>query len=285
MTGQRIGILHPGEMGIFLAASAQKSGRQVAWASEGRSSASKDRAARYELRDAQTVAGLCAECSVVVSICPPHAAEEVARQVTESGFSGLYLDANAISPRRAVRIGEHMAKAGITFVDGGIIGGPSREPDRTWLYLSGPRADEIADCFSAGPLKTRVLGEVAGTASALKMCYAAYTKGTTALIAGILAAADHLGVRDVLYQQWSQEDPNFAAQAEQRVRNVTPKAWRFVSEMDEIAATFRDAEMPGEFHAAAANIYSRLARFKDMRTIPPIEDVLRALSDRHSQFE
>lgn len=277
MTQQRIGILHPGEMGISIAASAQKSGHGVAWASEGRSSATCERAAKYQLHDTRTVANLCAECSILISICPPDAAEIVAHQVVASGFGGLYLDANAISPQRAVRIGGAMLQAGIAFVDGGIIGGPAWEPDRTWLYLSGPRAEEIAACFSGGLLRTHVLGAPIGRASALKMCYAAYTKGTTALLCAILAAAEQLDVRAALSEQWDRDDPHWAEQTEQRVRKVTGKAWRFAGEMDEIAATFREAGLPGDFHAAAAIVYRRLARFKEARTTPTLDEVLSAL--------
>jgi 3-hydroxyisobutyrate dehydrogenase-like beta-hydroxyacid dehydrogenase len=277
MTAQQIGILHPGAMGISIAVSAQKSGHQVYWASEGRSPATRDRAARFELRDAHTVAELCATCSMIVSVCPPHAAETVASDVVACGFNGLYLDANAIAPQRAVRIGEMMVQAGIAFVDGGIIGGPAWQPDSTWLYLSGPRADAVAACFSAGPLETRVLGATIGTASSLKMCFAAYTKGTTALLCAILATADQLGVREALEQQWTRDDADFAAEATKRVRQVTAKAWRFAGEMEEIAATFSAAGLPGDFHAAAANVYRRLAGFKDAATTPAIEDVLEAL--------
>jgi 3-hydroxyisobutyrate dehydrogenase-like beta-hydroxyacid dehydrogenase len=274
---QRIGILYPGEMGISIAASAQNGGHQVYWASEGRSAATHARAAKFGLRDTHMAANLCAECSILVSVCPPHAAETVADQVLASGFTGLYLDANAISPQRARQIDRAMAKAGVTFVDGGIIGGPAWEPGRTWLYLAGPRADDIAACFAAGPLETHVLGATIGTASALKMCYAAYTKGTTALLCAILAAAEHLNVREALQQHWAHDDPAFPEHVAQRVRQVTAKAWRFAGEMEEIAATFDDAGMPGDFHAAAAVIYRRLAQFKDAPTTPALEAVLAAL--------
>src|SRR6266487_3735599 len=157
------------------------------------------------------------------------------------------------------------------------LAGLPGSPDSTWLYLSGPRADEIAACFSAGPLATRVLGATIGTASALKMCFAAYTKGTTALLCAILATAENLGVREALEQQWEHDGQGFAEQVSQRVRRVTAKAWRFAGEMEEIATTFRDAGMPGEFHAAAAIIYRRLAQFKDSQTTPSLEEVLGAL--------
>ncbi len=277
MNPQRIGILHPGEMGISIAASAQKGGQSVFWASEGRSNATRERAAKYQLQDTRTVANLCAECSILISVCPPDAAETVAHQIVACRFAGLYLDANAISPQRAVRIGNTMAEAGITFIDGGIIGGPAWEPGRTWLYLSGPRAGEVADCFSAGPLRTRVLGPAIGKASAVKMCYAAYTKGTTALLSASLAAAEQLDVREALYEQWNMEAPGSAEQNAQRVRKVTAKAWRFAGEMDEIADTFRAAGLPGDFHSAAAVLYHRLASFKEARTLPTLEEVLGAL--------
>ena len=279
MTIQRIGIVHPGEMGISIAAATQKTGHLVYWASEGRSAQTRERAAKFELRDVQTLANLCATCSLIVSVCPPHAADAVAQQVLAHALTGLYLEANAIAPQRAVRMSQAMTAAGITFVDGGIIGGPAWTPGATCLYLSGPRADEIAACFSAGPVETRVMGVEAGQASALKMCYAAYTKGTTALLCAILAAAERLGVREELYRRWSQEDADFAEQVVQRTRQVTAKAWRFVGEMEEIAATFREVGLPGEFHVAAALLYRRLAPFKTARGTPALEEVLAALCE------
>jgi 3-hydroxyisobutyrate dehydrogenase-like beta-hydroxyacid dehydrogenase len=184
MPTETIGIIHPGAMGISVAASALRSGQQVCYASEGRSDATRARAAEQDLRDLGTMAALCAECSIIISVCPPHAAEDVAGQVISQGFKGLYLDANAISPQKAERIGNLLAEAGISVVDGGIIGGPAWTPGETWLYLSGKDARRVADCFSAGPLEVSLIGPEIGKASALKMCYAAYSKGTTALLTG-----------------------------------------------------------------------------------------------------
>jgi 3-hydroxyisobutyrate dehydrogenase-like beta-hydroxyacid dehydrogenase len=277
MPPRDIGILHPGTMGISIAAAAQRNGHNVHWASAGRSAATHQRAAQQSLRDDRSLAELCARCSLIVSVCPPHAAEVVAGEVCAQGFTGLFVDANAIAPQRALHIGAILAQAGASFVDGGIIGGPAWEPGRTWLYLSGPRAGEVAACFVDGPLGTRILGTEIGPASALKMCYAAYSKGTTALLGAILAAAENLDVRAALEVVWDQDDPTFSARAVQRVRRATAKAWRFVGEMDEIAATFRAAGLPGEFHAAAAEVFRRLADFKDAPELPQLEAVLDAL--------
>jgi 3-hydroxyisobutyrate dehydrogenase-like beta-hydroxyacid dehydrogenase len=278
MSQRKIGILHPGDMGVSIAASAKASGNTVYWASEGRSEPTRERAEKAGLVDVGTLSAICKTCSVILSVCPPHAAEDVAIDVLGYGFKGLYLDANAISPERTCRIGQRVSDAGAMFVDGGIIGGPAWEPG-TWLYLSGPGATaaKIAGCFTAGPLETAVIGETIGKASALKMCYAAYTKGTSALLSAILATAETLGVREELETQWSRGGSDFAERTQQRVRRVSAKAWRFVGEMDEIAVTFRSAGLPGGFHEAAAEIYRSMEGLEKSATVPPLEQVLGAL--------
>lgn len=264
----RIGILHPGAMGISVAASALNSGHTVFWASEGRSAETAERARALPLTELATVSELCAQSNLILSVCPPHAAEDVAAQVVANAFHGLYCDANAISPERSRRIGAMLSRAGIDFVDGGIIGVPAKKRGETWLYLSGARAAQVASCFSAGPLETQVIGDEIGKASALKMCYAAFTKGTTALLCAVLGAAESLNVRTELYEQWTRDDPNIVARNETRVRNTPAKAWRFEGEMREIADTFEAAGMPGGFHRAAAEVYHRIAPLRD--AAPPV---------------
>jgi 3-hydroxyisobutyrate dehydrogenase-like beta-hydroxyacid dehydrogenase len=276
---ETVGILHPGEMGVSVAASAQNSGHTVAWASEGRSRQTYERAKHQSLVDVLSLEALCQICTVVISVCPPHAAEEVAKQVLEQNFKGIFVDANAVAPQRVIRISEAMAQKGIDCVDGGIIGGPAWEANTTWLYLSGKEAGRVANCFSAGPLQAEVIGEEIGKASALKMCYAAYTKGTTALLCAILGTAENQGVRGELARQWSRDDPNFPEKAVERTRRVTAKAWRFTGEMEEVAATFEEAGLPGGFHHAAAEVYRRLADFKGRATTPSLLEVLSALLD------
>jgi 3-hydroxyisobutyrate dehydrogenase-like beta-hydroxyacid dehydrogenase len=201
--------------------------------------------------------------------------------VIEHGFKGYYLDANAISPQRASKVNQMMETNGIHFIDGGIIGGPAWTPKETWLYLSGKNAKVIADLFSKGPLETKIIGDEPGKASALKMCYAAYSKGTTALLTGILAAAESLGVRDELYQQWAMDDSEFVKQAEGRAKRVTAKAWRFEGEMHEIASTFQEAGLPTGFHEAAAEIYHRLAGYKDSSPPLTVDEVLSVLLEKN----
>jgi len=273
----KIGILHPGEMGVSVAASAINSGHQVYWTSQGRGEKTRHRAEKHGLIELEALAKFCQTCEIIISICPPHAAEDVAYSVVEAEFKGIYLDANAISPQRSIRIGQLLEAKSIQYVDGGIIGGPAWNPKETSLYLSGQYANVIAECFSKGPLETKIMGEEIGQASALKMCYAAYSKGTTALLAAILATAESFRVRKDLYEQWNMDEPEFVEQVNRRVTRVTAKAWRFEGEMYEIAATFQEAGLPNGFHIAAAEIYQQMANFKNSADVPDLEAVLRTL--------
>jgi 3-hydroxyisobutyrate dehydrogenase-like beta-hydroxyacid dehydrogenase len=272
MAGHRIGILHPGQMGIVVALSAQNSGNEVFWASEDRSAATKKRASEAGLANAGTLAKLCELCPVMVSVCPPEFAEEIAEQVARLSYHGVYVDANAVSVERVQRMARRLQGGGARFVDGGIIGPPAMTRNRTWLYLAGEYAAEIAPYFSSGPIEVEVLAGGIGRASALKMCFAAYSKGSIALACSVLAAAQRLNVLDDLKRQWGRSGPSLE-KLESEISGAAPKAWRFSSEMHEIAATFQSAGLPPEFHRAAAEIFRRLEDFKDSER-PCVKDVL-----------
>ena len=273
----KIGIQHPGEMGVSIGASALRGGHEVFWIPNDRSAKTRSRAQKHALIEVESLSALCRTCEIIISICPPHAAEAVSDRTIANGFRGIYLDANAISPERAIKMSEKMELNGIHFVDGGIIGGPAWETKATWLYLSGKDANKIADCFSNGPLETKIIGDKPGKASALKMCYAAHSKGTTALLCAVLGTAESLGVRAELYQHWDIDEKDYSDQANRRVMRATARAWRFEAEMREIESTFRAAGIPDGFHAASAEIYHRMADFKDASQQPELDDVLRAL--------
>jgi 3-hydroxyisobutyrate dehydrogenase-like beta-hydroxyacid dehydrogenase len=230
-----VGLLNPGEMGAVVGACA---GGEVVWASEGRSAASRARAA--EFRDVSTAAALVAEADVILSICPPHAAVDVARAC--AAFTGIYVDANAISPQRA----QEVAALQPRFVDGGIVGGPPTEPGTT-LYLSGDEAETVAGLFAGSPLATRVVVN----ASAVKMAYAAWSKGTTAMLLAIRDVARANGVED----EWRLAAPELAEQLPRAEGAKAKKGWRWIGEMEEIADTFAAAGQPEGFHRAAAEVY------------------------------
>ncbi|MFZ8928753.1 MAG: DUF1932 domain-containing protein [Pseudohongiellaceae bacterium] len=270
----KIGILHPGEMGAAIAASACNSGMDVYWCSEGRSAATLERANSLGLNALPSLQSLCDTCDLLISVCPPHAALELAELVMACNFQGIYADVNAVSPTTVTTIASKLEKAGIEVVDGGIIGLPPVTRGTTWLYLSGKTAATVMDCFDAGPLETEVLSDRIGQASGLKICFAANSKGKAALHTAILAAADNMGVRDALENQWDIFNPGFTAKSHGRIRQVARKSWRFTGEMKEIAATLESNGLPREFFDAAAEIYERQITFKDVEKEPAIEAIL-----------
>jgi len=270
-----VGLLNPGAMGASIGAAALTNVDEVLWTSEGRSDATRIRAEKAGLTDASSFAGLVNDSELILSVCPPASALSLANQVFSHGFKGTYVDCNAIAPEQTRAIAELASHKGARLVDGGIIGGPAwRATAGTRLWLSGPDISEVAALFERSPLLIGVAGCDIGAASALKMCFAAFTKGSTALLAAVLAVADKEGVGDVLAEQWGEA---FTHKTKQQVSTNSAKAWRFAGEMEQIAATFDSAGLPGGFHEAAAEVFYRLSDFKDWQSEPAFEDLLQAL--------
>jgi 3-hydroxyisobutyrate dehydrogenase-like beta-hydroxyacid dehydrogenase len=274
MTGSRatVGLLHPGEMGTTVGATVVAGGARVVWASEGRSPATQARAREVGLEEVGSLAALVRTSQVILSVVPPHGALDLARAIAALGFRGRYVDANAVAPETTRQIGRVVEAAGAQFVDGGIIGPPARRRGTTRLYLSGPAALEIAALFAAGPLEAVALNAPAGAASAVKVAYAGWNKGSQALLAAIRAFAIAEGVDAALLAEWKISKPDVPALSERAFSDNLRKAWRFVGEMDEIAASFARVGLPSGFHAAAREIYQRLAEYKDATTPPPTEE-------------
>lgn len=217
------------------------------------------------------------ECELIISICPPEAAREVARQV--SGFQGVYLDANAIAPTTAREVATLIEAGGGSYLDGGIIGGPPGARSRgTRLYLSGPDAPRISQLFSGTAVDARVLSNDPTAASALKMCFAAWTKGTMALLLDIRALAETLGETDALLAEWEGSMPDLKDRSLSAAQQAVTKGWRWRVEMDEIAKTFRDADLPDGFHQAASEIYGALIRDVEAPIAPStLDEVIKSL--------
>jgi 3-hydroxyisobutyrate dehydrogenase-like beta-hydroxyacid dehydrogenase len=253
-----IGLLHPGEMGAAVGRCLTGRGQQVLWASEGRGPDTAARAAAAGLSDAGTVAALAARAEVIISVCPPHAALDVAWAV--HGFGGLYVDANAVSPGTAREVARLICESGGRYVDGGIIGPPPDQPSATRLYLSGADAEQVAALFAGTPLDARVISGSATAASAVKMAYAGWTKGTAALLLSVRALAREQGVEEALLAEWALSQPGLDARSAGAARSAAAKGWRWVGEMEEIAATMSAAGLPDGFHQAAAEIFRRSPR-------------------------
>jgi 3-hydroxyisobutyrate dehydrogenase-like beta-hydroxyacid dehydrogenase len=261
MADGAVGLLHPGEMGAALGATLRGRGTTVLWASEGRSEATARRAQAAGLEDAGSVGDLVGRADLVLSVCPPHAALDVAAQV--AGGGGLYVDANAVSPDTARHVADVVEAGGARFVDGGIVGPPPGDGRTTRLYLSGADAATVAALFEGTAVEARVVSGLVGAASATKMTYAAWTKGTAALLLAIRALARAEDVERVLLEEWSESQPELPDGSLRAARSAAAKGWRWVGEMEEIAATFAAAGLPDGFHRAAADVYRASPRLDE----------------------
>jgi 3-hydroxyisobutyrate dehydrogenase-like beta-hydroxyacid dehydrogenase len=269
-----VGLLHPGEMGAALGARLVAAGVEVLWDGTGRREPSRLRAREAGLVETFDLADLVERATVVVSICPPANALVVATSVAECGFDGLYVDANAVSPATARRVA---VACRTHFVDADVIGGPPRAgtaaASATTVYASGERAAEVVALLGASGVRSVDLGADPVAASALKMCYAAWSKGSWALLAAAAGAARRLGVEDALRDEWSHSQPGLVERLERGAAGNAPKAWRFSAELAEIATTMRDAGLPGGFGDAASELYGRLAAYRD-EPPPSIDELL-----------
>jgi len=263
-------------MGAAIGACLLSRGLRVVWASAGRGAQTRSRASASGIEDLGPLERALGVADAVISVCPPHGALALARQVAAAGFRGIYVDANAISPATARAVGNAVEAAGASFVDGGIIGPPPAQSGRSRIYLSGAKAGEIVALFAGTPMEAIALEAPAGAASALKACYAAWTKGATALLAAIRALAGHEGVEAALLAEWKLSQPELEKRSE-AVTVQARKAWRWIGEMEEIAASFEAAGLPGGFHLAAAEIYRGLEAFKGRAKPPALSEIIEAL--------
>jgi hypothetical protein len=189
----------------------------------------------------------------------------------------VFVDANAISPATAQEVAKIVTAAGASYVDGGIIGPPPSAAGRARLYVSGARAAEIRDLFGGTRLDARVIDGGPAAASALKMAYAAWTKGTAALILAVRGLANAAGVADTLLAEWEVSQPGLADQSAAAAAAAAAKGWRWAGEMEEIAASMAAAGLPRGFHDAAAEIFRRFPRAAappDERTVGSVLDAL-----------
>jgi len=254
-----VGLLHPGEMGAAVGGCLVSVGHEVLWDPAGRSRATTGRALAAELTGVK-FDRLVAQSSVILSICPPHVALDVANQVATAGYTGLYVDANAISVGTAEQVAAIVTAAGASYVDGGIIGQPPEVIGHTRLYLSGPQANEVRSLFNRSRLDARIAEGPLYAASTVKMAYAAWTKGSSALLLAARALARAGGVERTLLAEWQLSQPNLTAQSERSATAAAAKGWRWAGEMEEIAASMSAAGLPDGFHEAAAEVYDRASR-------------------------
>ena len=283
-----VGIVSPGAMGSAVGAAYRAGGARVVSTLAGRSERTRSLAEQAGLELLDDVDAVVAAADLVLSIAPPDQARSIAADLAASaertGARPLVSDWNAVSPSTAREVAGIVAAAGLEFVDGSISGGPPRADYRTRVYVSGPRAPELAEAAPAW-LDVRAVGAEVGLASAVKMCTASVYKGYTALLTHALVTAHANGV---LAEVLDDLHDSFPAQIDRAARLLavsTTKAGRYVGEMREIADTQASAGLTPALFEAMAEVYGHLAETdlgaaapESIAPEPPLEEVLEGLA-------
>ena len=253
----RIAVFHPGAMGSQLAAQLVAAGHEVHWVPEGRSEASVARAEAAGLIGTP-FADAVGSAEVVLCSCAPQGAVDIAREVGATGFSGIYIEANPLSPKSLQEAEAAVPEA--TFVDAGVIGPPpTGDPSPTHLVLSGLAAQQAAELWAGTAATTMVVGDQVGAASAAKSAFALYNKGKSALAVLAFELAAKHGVTEVLQAQAVRQDGKALEDPElpERLKSV---AWRWGPEFDELAATLDEAGLEGDAARALRQVWTRLSQ-------------------------
>ncbi|MCY0944247.1 NAD(P)-dependent oxidoreductase [Streptomyces antarcticus] len=266
-------LLHPGAMGAAVAAQAVKAGHEVLWVPEGRSDATHRRAKEVGATACDSLDEALERSEIVLSICPPQAAEDVATTVADHAFAGVYVDANAINPQRMQRIAEEI-RPGAMVLDGAIFGPPPGGQRAARLYLAGEAqaVDTVQPVFKDTALHVRRASGSVGSASALKMAFASYQKAARTLAGVAHALADAHGVGDELTAEAQVMASNILADPGY-LPSVAARAWRWAPEMEDIAVTLRAAGLPADMAEAAVVVMSRWEGDKDQYNLE-LTDVL-----------
>ncbi len=269
-----VGILSPGDMGHIVGAVLRGHGVRMLTCLDGRSARTRALAAEAGIEDVPTVEDLVVAADIVLCILVPAEATGVAQRVASAiratGADLLYADCNAIAPQTVRTIGETIIGAGGRFADVGIIGGPPKQPG-TRFYASGPGAADFVALNDYG-LDVRVLDGSVGKASGLKMCYGALTKGLQALGTELLVAAKLMGLEETLRAEQEQSTPDVLSWLQRAVPTMPPKAYRWVGEMEEIAATFASLGMTPNIFQGAADLYQFIAETPIGKESPETRD-------------
>jgi 3-hydroxyisobutyrate dehydrogenase-like beta-hydroxyacid dehydrogenase len=266
-------LLHPGAMGASIGSVLIQNGHTVLWVPEERSQTTKQRAADAGLEESEFRTGLN-RADIIISVTPPGVAVSVAAAVADEGFDGVYVDMNAVAPQSATQ----MAALFPQFVDGGIVGPPAWERGTTRLGLSGPRTTEVESLFAGSTIETIYLGPEIGKASAFKVGFAAWTKGSGALLLLVCAYARSQGVENELFQEWERRGMGMETQTTTVAQQMGPKSWRFGDEMREISYAMEAAGLGTGLFKHAGATFDRLAHLKNATDQPPTrEEVIRDL--------
>jgi 3-hydroxyisobutyrate dehydrogenase-like beta-hydroxyacid dehydrogenase len=289
MKAKTVGIMSPGDMGSAIGRVLSDSGLDVITCLEGRGKLSRVRAQEAGIRDVKSLDELVRESDLILSVLVPARALPLANLIAEAvrrtGSHPAYADLNAIAPQTVTKINAVLIGAGLTFIDGGIIGAPPMAGKaNTRIYCSGPDTTPLESLSDSG-LDIRRVGPDIGQASGLKMVYAASTKGITALWTELLVASRALGLEEALMAEFKMSGTNIAEVLRGRIPSMPRRARRWVGEMEEIATTFEDVGLTPRMLQGAADVYrlvgeTPLADQTSREPDPSADRILEVLNSR-----
>ena len=255
-------VIAAGEMGAGIGKRLTERGARVLTSLKGRGSGSALRAQQAGMIPIDDDAELVAQATLILSVVPPGQAialaERFAPALAKASHKPVYIDCNAVAPATAKRIGEVLAGTNCRYVDGGIVGPPPGPNMNPTLYVSGPFANDARKLSDYG-LKVRPVEGGIGSASALKMSYAGITKGLQAIGAAMILGASRAGCAEALKQELSESQPQVLASLSRSLPRMFPKAYRWVAEMEEIAAFLGNDTASRDMYLGMARLYERIA--------------------------
>ena len=257
-----VAIVAAGNMGAGIARRLVENGVSVLTLLNGRSAATRERATAAGMQPASLDAVM--EADLLLSIVPPANAlafaEQTAFALKSARRKPVFADCNAVSPATVRHIHAVVAATGAEFVDAGIIGFPPEPGGKgPHIYASGESAPKLAVLSQYG-LDMRVLNSPVGGASALKMAFAGISKGTIAIVAAMILAAERSGSAEALRQELSESEQSLLKTMSTRIpRSMFPKAWRWVAEMQEIAEFAKEDAAAHDSWMGISKLYDRIA--------------------------
>jgi len=277
---ETIGIVGPGDMGHNVGRTLrEEAGLRVVTALDGRSTTSRERAARAKIEDVGDLASFVREADLILSIMPPTQAAAFARAISlaleETGEVTPFAECNPLAPQNVQAIAASF-KADAPFVDAGIVVlPPGTSAMATRFYVSGPHRD-LLEPINCESVVVKPAGEALGAASAVKMCYAALNKGTVTLRTAVLVAAVQLGVGEVFQAEVAASQKGHW----EAMNKVIPwYAKDSIRQMVEIQKTFAAVGVTPNFHKGAEELYDLLARTPLTEETRETEDRSRSLDE------
>jgi len=287
MSIRTVAVLSPGDMGHAVGRVLKENGLRVVTCLSGRSDRTKELARHANIENLPTLEDLIDQSDLILSVVVPSEAINLAQQVAKvlqaKRADSFYADCNAVSPQTAKKIGEIISSAGGRFINASIIGSPPGKGESPRFYVSGAHAKIMSE-LDGKRIEVRFIGNEIGRASAIKMCYAALTKGSQALWIALLTAAESMGLTNELRQELLESQSVVYKQMEKQVPGVPVKARRWVGEMEEIASTFAHVGLTPQFHKGASEIFRFVGQTSLAEETPENRDRSRTLEQTISIF-